>query len=82
MKKDGHAVGWCSETEAMMGMYLVWFGLHQQDDGGVGKSRKLTFWRSLYPRGNRNDQSKEQSNLCMSILQRQVCQESQQQQHP
>ena len=22
MKKDGQAVGWCSETEAMMGMYL------------------------------------------------------------
>jgi len=22
MKKDGHAVGWCSDTEAMIGMYL------------------------------------------------------------
>ena len=22
MKKLGHAVGWCSETEAMIGMYL------------------------------------------------------------
>lgn len=65
MKNEGHAVGWCSDTEAIIGMYLQ--GAEVMSTTLVGAlDDKLTSSRNQCPTESRTARSRVQSSPCTS----------------
>ena len=75
MKNDGHAVGWCSDTEAMIGMYLHAAVMSAPPTSAL--DGKLTSSRNQCPTDNRTGQSRVQSSPCTSNRRMQEPQEGQ-----